>query len=239
VLGEQARVERTSAIREVVFGAQDGLLTTLGVVQGVQGARLSRPEILVAGFAAALSGMVAMAIGEYLASRAEGDLARSEVEAERRSLQERPELETQEMIALLRRDGATEAQAQDIAARLQPGSELWFKTHVQKELGLGLGEHDSPLRNAVAMGGSFALASVLPVAPYFVMNGLPAIVLSVLLTLTGLALIGFIKARVVGTGPLPSMVQVVGLGLAAAVVAFGAGTFVPRLFGFHPPVVGG
>ncbi len=239
MLGEQARVERTSVIREVVFGAQDGLLTTLGVVQGVQGAHLSRPEILVAGFAAALSGMVAMAIGEYLASKAEGDLARAEVEAERRSLQERPELETQEMIALLQRDGATEAQARDIAARLQPGSELWFKTHVQKELGLGVEDHDSPLRNAVAMGGSFALASVLPVAPYFATNGLPAVALSVLLTLAGLAFVGFIKARVVGARPIPSMGQVVGLGLAAALVAYGAGTFVPRLFGFRPAAVGG
>jgi VIT1/CCC1 family predicted Fe2+/Mn2+ transporter len=236
VLDERARLERTSSIREIVFGAQDGLLTTLGVVQGVEGAHLNRPTLLVAAAAAAVSGMVAMGIGEYLASRAETDLARTEVEAERRSLRERPELETQEMVALLQRDGATEAQARDLAARLVPGSQLWFNTHVQKELGLTPDVNDRPLRNALVMGGSFIGAAIFPIAPHLFLSGLGAVIASVMITLIGLAAIGLIKSRVVGSAPFRSVAEVVGLGLAAAVVAYAAGSVLPRVFGL-PPVL--
>lgn len=239
VLAEQARVGRTANIREVVFGAQDGLLTTLGVVQGVQAASFSRVTVLVAGFAAAVSGMVAMAIGEYLAATAERDLVETEVESERRSARENPEREIEEMVLLLQRDGATEPQARDIAARLEPLSELWFKTHVQKELGLTPGTQDHPVRNGLVMGTSFLFASLFPIAPHFWLGGWPAILASVVITLAVLGLVGIIKSQVVGGGAARSVTQTVALGLAAATVAYAAGTALPRLFGLGPVPVGG
>jgi VIT1/CCC1 family predicted Fe2+/Mn2+ transporter len=238
VLAEQARIGRTANIREVVFGAQDGLLTTLGVVQGVQAANFSQTTILVAGFAAAVSGMVAMAIGEYLAATAERDLIETEVESERRSARDNPEREIEEMELLLQRDGATEAQARDIAARMEPLSELWFKTHVQKELGLTLGAQDHPVRNALVMGISFLLASLFPIAPHFLLSGWPAILASVIVTLVALATVGLIKSQVVGRSAARAVAQTVVLGLVAATVAYAAGTAMPRLFGLGPVPVG-
>ncbi len=51
-------------IREIVFGAQDGLVSILTVVATVAGATLASFPILVAGAAAALAGVFSMAAGE-------------------------------------------------------------------------------------------------------------------------------------------------------------------------------
>lgn len=87
---KRARVERVSRIRELVLGAQDGLLVPLGVVSGMAAASPRRTAILVAGFPAAVTRCIAMAAGSYLASEAEEALSRAEVEDERREVIESP-----------------------------------------------------------------------------------------------------------------------------------------------------
>ena len=90
---EGERVARRGRIREVVFGAQDGLLSTLALVTGVRGADQTRFAILVAGFAGALSGTISMALGAYIATKSQRDVFANELENERRQLAERPHVE--------------------------------------------------------------------------------------------------------------------------------------------------
>ncbi len=73
-------MERVSRIRELVLGAQDGLLVPLGVVTGMAAANPGRTAILVAGFAEAITGCIAMPAGSDLASEAEKAFYRAEIE---------------------------------------------------------------------------------------------------------------------------------------------------------------
>ena len=98
---ERWRVARLGRLREVVFGAQDGLLSTVALVTGVAVAVENQTTVLVAGLAAALPGMLSMATGAWLGSRAEQDVQRSEIAREAQELEESPAEELAELVLSL------------------------------------------------------------------------------------------------------------------------------------------
>ena len=108
---ERWRVARLGRLREVVFGAQDGLLSTVALVTGVAVAVESQTTVLVAGLAAALPGMLSMATGAWLGSRAEQDVQRAEIAREAQELEENPAEELAELVVLYRREGKTYQEA--------------------------------------------------------------------------------------------------------------------------------
>lgn len=57
-------------IRDVVYGANDGLITTFAVVAGVAGGALSHTAILIVGVANLAADGLSMGVGNYLAIRA-------------------------------------------------------------------------------------------------------------------------------------------------------------------------
>lgn len=58
---------------DLVFGANDGIITTFAVVSGVVGASLSNRIILILGFANLVADGVSMGASNYLARRSEAD----------------------------------------------------------------------------------------------------------------------------------------------------------------------
>ncbi len=235
---ERQRIANLSQIREVVFGMQDGLLTTLGVVTSVAGATANTGTVLVAGFAEALAGALALAAGEYQAAKAQQDLHASEIAKERIELEEKPQEEHHELRAIFQREGLSHSSAEAVTELLSEHPELLFRTHVEKELGLRVEEFQSPGRNAAVMGFSFIIAALIPILPYLFLGASPALYLSVGLTILALFAIGLGKAQVTSRGYWRSGLEVVSIGLAAAVATYALGTFLPRLFGHGPAPAG-
>src|SRR5207237_671540 len=87
---ESPRIERLSSIREVVFGAQDGLVSTFAVVAGLAAAGVGTLVVLLGGMVSAVAGVLSMSIGTFLASRAQRQLYETELERERREIREHP-----------------------------------------------------------------------------------------------------------------------------------------------------
>jgi VIT1/CCC1 family predicted Fe2+/Mn2+ transporter len=96
---ERAVLERQRGIREIVFGAQDGLLTALGVVTGVGGATGERTVIVLTGLISLFVGSLSMGVGQYLGVKAEREVVEYWLEHERRELIERHDDEVAEQIA--------------------------------------------------------------------------------------------------------------------------------------------
>src|SRR5437773_8927165 len=67
-------IESRARIREFVFGIQDGLISTVGLLTGVQGATESTAVVIITGLTAMFSGAISMAAGSYLSSSAEKDI---------------------------------------------------------------------------------------------------------------------------------------------------------------------
>ncbi|MGH2363852.1 MAG: VIT1/CCC1 transporter family protein [Chloroflexota bacterium] len=228
---ERQRIANLSRIREFVFGTQDGLLTTLGVVTSVVGATSNSATVIVAGLAEAVAGALAMGVGEYQGSRAQQELHTVEIEKERTELQEKPAEEHRELRAIFQQEGLNRDSADAVAGLLAQHPELLFRTHVEKELGLRLEEFESPLRNALVMGASFFLGALLPIIPYLVAPARPALVASVVLTVLALFGVGLAKAAVTHRRWLRSGFEVMIFGVLAAAIAYALGVWLPHVFG--------
>jgi VIT1/CCC1 family predicted Fe2+/Mn2+ transporter len=232
---EGERVARRGRIREVVFGAQDGLLSTLALVTGVRGAEATRYTILVAGLSGALAGTISMGLGAYVAHKSQRDVFVAELENERRQLEARPHVEQIELADILQAEGLSYDAARRAAAAIATNPEVMLKTMAEKELGIAYEASGSPIEDALTMAASFVFGSAVPVLPYLFLTPTPALVVSVLVTLGTLFVMGVVKARLAGERLLPSGLQIAGLAGAAAVLAYLVGTVLPHALGIRPP----
>ena len=226
---ERWRVARLGRLREVVFGAQDGLLSTVALVTGVAVAVENQTTVLVAGLAAALPGMLSMATGAFLGSRAEQDVQRAEIAREAQELEDNPAEELAELVVLYQREGKTYQEARHLADEIAQDKELWLRTLVEKELGISPDETSSPVKDALTMGIAFILAAIIPIFPHFFLEGGAAISISIAAALTGLFILGVGKGRLVQRSPLLQGLEVLTIGAISAGIGFGLGDLIPRL----------
>ena len=226
---ERWRVARLGRLREVVFGAQDGLLSTVALVTGVAVAVENQTTVLVAGLAAALPGMLSMATGAFLGSRAEQDVQRAEIAREAQELEDNPAEELAELVVLYQREGKTYQEARHLADEIAQDKELWLRTLVEKELGISPDETSSPVKDALTMGIAFILAAIIPIFPHFFLEGGAAISISIAAALTGLFILGVGKGRLVQRSPLLQGLEILAIGAVSAGIGFGLGDLIPRL----------
>ena len=224
------RVARLGRLREVVFGAQDGLLSTVALVTSLAVAVESQTTVLVAGLAGALPGMISMATGALLGSRAEQDVQRAEIEREARELDSNPAEELAELVVLFQREGMTFHEARQMADEISQDRDLWLKTLVEKELGISRDVTSNPVKDAMVMGLAFITGAAVPLVPHFFLTGGQAITVSVGATLAGLFTLGLVKGRLVERSPLLQGLEILGIGTLSAGVGYALGELIPRLF---------
>jgi VIT1/CCC1 family predicted Fe2+/Mn2+ transporter/rubrerythrin len=227
--GERWRVASLGRIREVVFGGQDGLLSTMLLVTAVAASGASNTTVLISGLAGALAGMVSMATGAFLGSRSEQDVQRAEIAKEARELEEHPAEELAELVVLYQREGLSFSDAQGVAEHIAADKDLWLRTLVEKELGLSPDITSNPIKDALAMGAAFIVGAVIPIIPYFFIHDKVGIAVSVSATLVGLFVLGMGKGRIVQKSPVLQGLEILLIGAAAAGVGFGLGEGIPRL----------
>ena len=228
---ERFRVANLGRLREVVFGAQDGILSTVALTTSVAVAVGEAATALLAGLAAAAAGMISMAAGAYMGSRAEQDVQQAEIAREARELEEKPAEELAELVIILQREGRTYAEANALADEIAQDKDLWLKTLVEKELGISMEETTNPLKDALVMGVSFIAAALIPIAPYLFLDGGTAIGLSVAGALLGLFILGMGKGRLVSKSPLLQGLEILIVGAISAGIGFALGDLIPRLIG--------
>ncbi len=227
---ERFRVANLGRLREVVFGAQDGILSTVALVTSVAVAIGDGATILVAGLAAALAGMISMATGAYLGSRAEQDVQQAEIAREARELAENPAEELAELVVILQREGKSFAEAYSLATEIAQDKDLWLSTLVEKELGISPEATTNPMKDALVMGASFVVAALVPILPYLFLAGRLAIGVSVASALVALFALGMGKGRLVRKSPVLQGLEILGIGAASAAVGFVLGDLIPRMF---------
>jgi len=233
--------ERRSAailgdIREAIFGVQDGLVSTLGVVSAVAAATDERFLILVAGIVTALAGMFSMAAGEYLSSKSQREVFDAQIAGEREEVETRPGEAEAEVAYMFEEDGLPPAEAAEIARVVARHPDVLLRTMVEKELALHVEEHaGSPLQGALVMGGSFFLGAAVPVIPYLLLTGPTAIWASLIATGAVLFGVGVLKSRWTRRSAIRSGLEILAVGAAAGIVGYVFGNILPPLFG-APPV---
>ena len=230
-LAEVERIGRLSRVRELVLGAQDGLLVPLGVVSGMAAASPGRSIIIVAGMAEAVAGAIAMGAGSYLASEAEERLYESEIADERQEVVDHRPREIAELALILEQEGLEATRAMRVAEDLASHPEVFLRTKVQKELGISPDAGGAALGDAFVVGGSYLLAAVVPLWPYLVFGVTTAFPVSVLATLIALFALGVAKGRITRQRRARAGLQVLLIGSVSAAVGYGIGHLVSAIAG--------
>jgi vacuolar iron transporter family protein len=219
-------------IREAIFGAQDGLVSTLAVVSTVAGATSERYPVLVAGIASGLAGIFSMAAGEYIGSKSQREIFDAQIVDEREEVHERPGEAEAEVAFMFEEDGLPHDQALRVARIMAEHPDVLLKTMVEKELGLTVEEGGgSPLQGALVMGAAFGLGTIPPILPHVFLGDEVAVLVSVLATLAVLFGIGVVKSRWTHRSWLASGLEILLLGAIAGVAGYFFGSILPVLLG--------
>ncbi|MDP8904995.1 MAG: VIT1/CCC1 transporter family protein [Chloroflexota bacterium] len=217
---------RSGTLRAAVFGANDGLVSNLSLVMGVAGAVTDNRIIVLAGIAGLLAGAFSMAAGEYISMQSQRELFERQIALEREEMRVMPDVEKAELAEIYRAKGLPAADAERVAANLMADPEVALDTKVREELGLDPGELGSPLGAAGSSFVSFAFGALVPLVPFLLGNGLPALVAALALAFGALFLVGAAVSLVTGRGFIFSGVRQVAIGAVAAAVTFGVGTVI-------------
>ena len=229
---ERRKAGLLGEIREAVFGAQDGLVSTVAVVNIVAGATSDRYTILVAGIASALAGIFSMAAGEYIGSKSQREIFEAQIVEERDEVHERPGEAEAEIAYMLEEDGLPHERAVEVARVLADHPEALLKTMVEKELGLAVeSDEGSPVQGALVMGGAFGLGSIPPILPHLFLPSELAVTMSVVATLAVLFGVGVVKSRWTHRHWLPSGLEILAVGAVAGIAGYFFGSILPVLLG--------
>ena len=229
---ERRRSSLLGEIREAVFGAQDGLVSTLAVVSTVAGASSERHVVLIAGIASGLAGIFSMAAGEYIGSKSQREIFEAQIADERSEVRERPGEAEAEMAFMLEQDGLPRESAVHVAKIMAEHPEVMLKTMVEKELGLDVEpDEGSPLQGALVMGAAFGLGTLPPILPHLFLAGDTGVIASVAVTLAVLFAIGVAKSRWTHRGWVASGMEILAVGAIAGVIGYFFGSFLPVLLG--------
>lgn len=229
-----AESRERSYLRDGVYGAMDGIVTTFAVVAGAHGAELSSGVALVLGAANLLADGFSMGLGNALGARAERQLRERVIATEREHIRHVPEGEREEIRQLFRKKGFEGEDLERVVATITADEGRWIETMLREEYGL---EHEpaSPWRAGGVTFAAFLVAGAAPLAAYALAAAAPGIVsrssFGASAALAGAAFLGVgaIKARFVAQPPLWGAVEALLAGAAASALAYGAGALLRGL----------
>jgi VIT1/CCC1 family predicted Fe2+/Mn2+ transporter len=210
-------------IRELVFGANDGLVAAFAVASGVNGAGVKSSVILIAGLAELIGGTISMALGAYLSTKSQIEYYRGEMNREGYEVDKFPEVERQEIRDIYEAKGFSGEILEKIISHITSDRKRWVDIMMNEELGLSLDLTTSPARSAIATGSAYAFGALMPILPYMFTQPGPGLIASAIITLSVLFGVGAAKTIVTGKNLLRGGLESMIIGGLAAAATFFAG----------------
>ena len=214
-------------MRDVIFGANDGLVSILALVAGVYGAGIGSHAILIAGIAGAVAGAISMGAGAYLSSKSDKEV--TEKEGERKGIRKKgtPEEERGRLVKFYQARGFKKQEAEAIASRVTSDMELSAELTFGEELGLTSEESWPPIQAGISTGLSFAVVSVIPILPFAFLDVLPAVITAGVASIATLFGVGASKASFTRKSWIRSGLEMMAIGTLAAAATYAIGLAIP------------
>jgi VIT1/CCC1 family predicted Fe2+/Mn2+ transporter len=230
---EQRRTfERLASVREIVFGVQDGVLTTAGVLAGLSGAVSGRAQIILAALASTVAGVLSMGAGAYLGTRAETEVIRTEMRRARENAKNQPYIVQESLLDALAKEGLSRDAGYRIVRLLSSAPQALYSTAEEKIYGLSGGSFGNPVLDGVLMGIAFLLGAVVPLLPFVLFSSIRTGLIAGLGT-TALVLftVGYMVEGRLAEHRYPSIAgaRFLAIALGAAALGYGIGLAISPL----------
>ncbi len=222
---EEQHPHRGEWLRDIVFGLNDGLVTTLVFIMVVNGVAAGRVVLVALG--EVIAGGLSMALGAYLSAETASDIRDYRIAMERHEIRNEPDEERAELRDLYRRKGFRGGMLDGIVDHLTADEERWLQAMMRDEHGMVEENHRHPITDGLLVGLAFVAGGIIPVLPYLLPVPYHPVWSYVLTALTALVF-GALKSRYTLRSPQRSALQflivvtigtVVGAGLGLALHA--------------------
>jgi VIT1/CCC1 family predicted Fe2+/Mn2+ transporter len=214
---EEQHPHRGAWLRELVFGANDGMVTTIVFILTVNNVASSRHGLVLTALAEMIAGGISMALGGYLSIKTQHEVTDRQIATERHEILHEPAEERAELRAAYRRKGFTGLLLEQVVAHQTATPERWLRAMVRDELGLVGDEREHPIVQGALVGGAFMVGALVPIVPFLTPLSNP-IPWSFVTTVLASIVIGVIKSRYTLRGPVRSAAEllvVISLGALA------------------------
>jgi predicted membrane protein (TIGR00267 family) len=221
-LEEEERWHKKVNVREIVFGFNDGSISTLALLAGVTGGALMRGQILIAGFSGVIAGAISIAIGAYISSKSEIEHHQSEIEREKREIEEVPQIEREEIRQIyMKKANFTKEELTTIVDRITNDKKTWLDSMMKEELGLFEERFENPVKVGLVMLIAFMAGGLVPIMPFFLLSTPQySLMIASVLTFVSLFLIGVWKTTFTNKQLWVSGLEMVFVGILAAVIPY-------------------
>ncbi|MHA1982896.1 MAG: VIT1/CCC1 transporter family protein [Candidatus Hodarchaeales archaeon] len=227
VLGMEAWETRGGGgVRDMIFGVNDGLISTLAFITGVFGVIAQSRIILLSAIAELFAGTISMAAGSYLSSKSELEVFERESQRIKAKKGRTIEEEKRDLIRFYVAEGFKKEEAEAIVTRIIEKKELPIRTGTLEELGLAPEEIGNPLKAGILTGISFALGALVPILPFaFVaVSSVDALITSIVGTVVTLFGVGAMRTIFSRKNWVRSGLEMMAIGTSAAAVTYLIGT---------------
>ena len=224
-------VKMGSLYREIVFGLEDSLVSTLGAVTGIAAAAANNKTVILAGIVYVAVESLSMVAGAFISSKTEAEVEMNQLEKKRERLRLKPKEELEELDKFLKKHGLGDSERSEVLLAVSQNPKWFLEEVAVHELGISPLAGNQPFINSFAIGISYVFGGVIPILPYFIFSGGRAILFSMLLTLIAVVAMGILKARVGGTSVRKNLIEVVGISVVVTLVGYFVGQLVKRVLG--------
>lgn len=220
-------IHKSNWLRAAVLGANDGIISIASIAIGVAAASSTRQPVVLATVAGLVAGALSMAAGEYVSVSSQTDVEESDIEREKKELEEMPEIELERLTSIYESRGLKRETAKLVAKELSEYDVLG--AHVRDELGINELNRAKPIQAAFASFSAFLTGGIMPllVTLFMPIHYLEYSLYG--LSIIFLSLLGGISAKTGGSSVLIAVARVTFWGT----VAMGITALVGYLFGVN------
>ncbi len=218
-------VQNGGFLRESIFGLNDGLVSTLALLAGLSGAVVENWVIVFAGLAEILSGSISMGLGAYISTKSETEYFKNQIEKERKSIEDIPNIEIKEIKDIYRSKGFNEKEVNLIVSKITKHKATWLETLIHEKIGIGE-RFDDPKKLGLINGFSFIIGGLFPIIPFIFLKSIYPLAFGTIIALIVLFIIGILKSRLTGKNWFVSGIELSLVCLVAATLSYFAGRLI-------------
>jgi len=222
---ELSSIGKKTTLSDVILGGQDGLVNVLGVILGVSAATSNQKIIIAAGMAATFAESISMAAVALTSKMADRDHYYSELAREKREIKEMPKAEEEEVRIIYKAKGFEGKILNEIVDHITSNNKQWLKFMMREEIGLTEIKNKDIYSGSFIVGFSALVGSFVPLTPFFLLPIKSAVICSLVVSSAVLFLIGIYKAKSTIGNPFKTGIQMVLIGMGAALAGYYIGHF--------------
>jgi predicted membrane protein (TIGR00267 family) len=207
-------------LSDIILGGQDGLVSILGLLLGLAAATTSSRIIIAGGLATIFAETLSMTAVAYTSKIADRDHYAAERHREIKEVAEVPDTERKEIVDIYSAKGFSGKLLEDIVNHITSDNELWINTMMREELNLLPVAKKDVHSYTIRVGISTFSGAILPLIPFFFLSVHDALILALMLSVVVLSGIGIYKANMTLGKPLKSAIQMVIIGMGAAIAGY-------------------